>query len=107
MIDLQPLAFVQVVLTDFLSEGPFGHHIQCMRELYAGSQAALVSASERELTGLLDVPYIYGTQSSASGISVRPLFDVEVSPVACLAVEIGEGVSLGRRRNRDSSSVCL
>jgi GntR family transcriptional regulator/MocR family aminotransferase len=55
MIDLHPPAFVQVVLTDFLGEGHFERHIRRMRELYAQRQAALVSAAEQELTGLLDV----------------------------------------------------
>jgi GntR family transcriptional regulator/MocR family aminotransferase len=55
MIDLHPPVFVQVVLTDFISEGHFGRHIRRMRELYAGRQEALVSVAEQELTGLLDV----------------------------------------------------
>jgi GntR family transcriptional regulator / MocR family aminotransferase len=55
MIDLHPPAFAQVVLTDFLIEGHFGRHIRRMRELYAERQAALVSAAEQELAGLLDV----------------------------------------------------
>ncbi len=55
MIDLHPPTLGQVILTDFLDEGHFGRHIRRMRELYAGRQAALVSAVEQELKGLLDV----------------------------------------------------
>ncbi len=51
--------------------------------------------------------HVYGTQSSASGISVSLFFEEEALSVDRLEVEIGEGVSLGRGRSRASSSVCL
>ena len=54
-IDLHPPTLGQVILTDFLDEGHFGRHIRRMRELYAARQAALVSAVEQELKGLLEV----------------------------------------------------
>ncbi|HXZ05724.1 MAG TPA: PLP-dependent aminotransferase family protein, partial [Ktedonobacteraceae bacterium] len=54
-IDLHPPTLGQVILTDFLDEGHFGRHIRRMRELYARRQAALVSAVEQELKGLLEV----------------------------------------------------
>jgi len=46
----------QAALTDFIEEGHFARHLRKMRALYAERQAALVSAAQNELTGLLEVP---------------------------------------------------
>lgn len=45
----------QAVLTDFINEGHFARHIRRMRVLYEERQKVLVTAAERELSGLLDV----------------------------------------------------
>jgi GntR family transcriptional regulator/MocR family aminotransferase len=47
----------QAVLTDFIEEGHFARHIRRMRALYAERQITLIKAAERELAGLLDVPF--------------------------------------------------
>jgi GntR family transcriptional regulator/MocR family aminotransferase len=45
----------QVLVAEFLAEGHFARHVRRMRALYAERQHALVSAAERELTGLIEV----------------------------------------------------
>lgn len=99
VMDLHPPTLGQVILTDFLNEGHFGRHIRRMRELYAGRQAALVSAAEQELTGLLDVRsneagmYLIGwllngmddqraaQRAANSGIEAPPLSAFRIEPV--------------------------
>jgi GntR family transcriptional regulator / MocR family aminotransferase len=99
VIDLHPPTLGQVILTDFLNEGHFERHIRRMRELYAGRQAALVSAAARELTGLLDVHpneagmYLIGwllngqgdqrasQRATTYGIEAPPLSAFRIEPV--------------------------
>ena len=54
--DRHPPVVEQAVVADFLEGGHFVRHLRRMRKLYAERQEALVEASRRMLTGLLDVP---------------------------------------------------
>jgi len=53
-LDRHPPTLEQAILTDFILEGHFGHHVRRMRQIYARRSHALCDAS-RLLTGRLDV----------------------------------------------------
>jgi GntR family transcriptional regulator/MocR family aminotransferase len=55
LADRHPPGPSQALVAEFLMEGHFARHIRRMRTLYAERQAALVAASRREWSGLLDV----------------------------------------------------
>jgi GntR family transcriptional regulator/MocR family aminotransferase len=107
MIDLHPPTLGQVILTDFLTEGHFGRHIRRMRELYAGRQAALVSAAAQELTGLLDVHaneagmYLIGWllhgQDDQRASQSAATYGIEAPPLSAFRIEPGntQGLLLG------------
>jgi GntR family transcriptional regulator/MocR family aminotransferase len=107
MIDLHPPTLGQVILTDFLNEGHFGRHIRRMRELYAGRQAALVSAAARELTGVLDVRsneagmYLIGWllhgRDDQRASQVAATYGIEAPPLSAFRIEPGntQGLLLG------------
>jgi GntR family transcriptional regulator/MocR family aminotransferase len=107
MIDLHPPTLGQVILTDFLTEGHFGRHIRRMRELYAGRQAALVSAAAQELTGLLDVHaneagmYLIGWllhgQDDQRASQSAATYGIEAPPLSVFRIEPGntQGLLLG------------
>jgi GntR family transcriptional regulator/MocR family aminotransferase len=106
-IDLHPPTLGQVILTDFLDEGHFGRHIRRMRELYAGRQAALVSAVEQEFKGLLDVSsndagmYLIGwllhDQDDQRASEVAAAYGIEAPPLSTFRIEPGnsQGLLLG------------
>ena len=106
-IDLHPPTLGQVILTDFLDEGHFGRHIRRMRELYTGRQAALVSAVEQELKGLLEVSsneagmYLIGwllrDQDDQSASEVAAAYGIEAPPLSTFRIEPGnsKGLLLG------------
>ncbi len=106
-IDLHPPTLGQVILTDFLDEGHFGRHIRRMRELYAGRQAALVTAVEQELKGLLMVSsneagmYLIGwllhDQDDQRASEVAAAYGIEAPPLSTFRIEPGnsQGLLLG------------
>ena len=106
-IDLHPPTLGQVILTDFLDEGHFGRHIRRMRELYTGRQAALVSAVEQELKGLLDVSsneagmYLIGwllnDQDDQRASEIAAAYGIEAPPLSTFRIEPGnsQGLLLG------------
>lgn len=55
LVDRHSPSLDQATLAEFMAEGHFARHVRRMRVLYAGRQEALIEASERELSGLLDV----------------------------------------------------
>jgi len=55
-IDRHAPTLDQAVLTEFINEGHFGHHVRKMRSLL-GSFAATYRRSNRRLSGLLDVQH--------------------------------------------------
>ena len=54
-IDAYPSAIVQPVLAAFMAEGHFAAHVRRMRTVYARRRAALLTAGERHLAGLLEL----------------------------------------------------
>jgi GntR family transcriptional regulator/MocR family aminotransferase len=56
----------QAILCDFIAEGHLGRHLRRMRELYAARLAALLSAADRRLSGLLEVSPVQAGLCSAA-----------------------------------------
>ena len=47
----------QAVLTEFINEGHFGHHVRKMRQVYSERSQLLTEEANRRLSGLLDVEH--------------------------------------------------
>ena len=47
----------QAVLTEFINEGHFGHHVRKMRQVYSDRSQLLTEEANRRLSGLLDVEH--------------------------------------------------
>jgi GntR family transcriptional regulator/MocR family aminotransferase len=45
------------VLTEFINEGHFGHHVRKMRQIYSERSQMLAEEANRHLPGLLDVEH--------------------------------------------------
>jgi GntR family transcriptional regulator/MocR family aminotransferase len=54
-LDRHPPTLEQAILTDFILDGHFGHHIRRMRKIYAQRMAVLCDAGRERLAGGLDV----------------------------------------------------
>ncbi|MGA9368615.1 MAG: PLP-dependent aminotransferase family protein, partial [Steroidobacteraceae bacterium] len=85
-----PLLY-QLVMTDFIREGHFSHHLKRMRSLYAEKRKTLIAALEAEFGGTLEIvgeaagmhlvallppgmnDYEISRQSRENGVSVGPL----------------------------------
>src|SRR6185437_12117709 len=52
-LDRHPPTLEQAILTDFILDGHFGHHVRRMRQLYARRMEALCDASRERLAGRL------------------------------------------------------
>jgi GntR family transcriptional regulator / MocR family aminotransferase len=55
LLDRHPPTLEQAVLTEFILEGHFGHHVRRMRQIYAERSDALSAASRELLLGQVDV----------------------------------------------------
>ena len=97
----------QAVLCDFITEGHFGRHIRCMRELYAARLAALREAVQQKLAGLLRLQEIQAGMGTVgwleAGISAKAAEaeataqGLEVMAVDRFAIRqrVNEGLLLG------------
>jgi GntR family transcriptional regulator/MocR family aminotransferase len=54
-IDRHAPTLDQAVLTEFINEGHFGHHVRKMRQVYSDRSQLLAEEANRHLSGLLDV----------------------------------------------------
>jgi GntR family transcriptional regulator / MocR family aminotransferase len=77
----------QAVVAEFIAEGHFAQHLRRMRTLYAERQAALVSAAEKELAGLLEV------QPADAGLNLVGWLPDGASDVAMSAAAERAGLS--------------
>jgi GntR family transcriptional regulator/MocR family aminotransferase len=109
LIDLHSPSLDQAILTDFITEGHFSHHIRRMRTLYAERQAMLIEEARRELDGLLDLSpdetglHLLGWlptgmddqavahQAAALGVQVRALSTECIEPVQRGGLLLGYG----------------
>jgi GntR family transcriptional regulator / MocR family aminotransferase len=55
LVDRHPPTLDQAILSEFITEGHFGHHVRKMRQIYAERMAVLKEAADEHLDGLLDV----------------------------------------------------
>lgn len=97
----------QAVLTDFIVEGHFAHHIRRMRTLYAERQSILLEMASQDLKGLLDLrpaetgmslvgwlpqgidDQAVAQQASRQGIYVRPLSAESIEPLGRSGLLLG------------------
>ena len=56
-IDRHAPTLDQAVLTEFINEGHFGHHVRKMRQVYSDRSQLLAEEANKRLTGLLDVTH--------------------------------------------------
>ena len=56
-IDRHAPTLDQAVLTEFINEGHFGHHVRKMRQIYSYRSQLLTEEANRRLAGLLDVEH--------------------------------------------------
>jgi GntR family transcriptional regulator/MocR family aminotransferase len=54
-IDRHAPTLDQAVLTEFINEGHFGHHVRKMRQVYSDRSQLLIEEAKKHLSGLLDV----------------------------------------------------
>lgn len=84
--DRQPPILDQLVLTDFMAQDHFAHHLRRMRALYAERQEILLDAAKRELTGLLNIV------SSETGMHVVGFLPEDINDVQATKQLVQEGV---------------
>ena len=56
-IDRHAPTLDQAILTEFINEGHFGHHVRKMRQVYSDRSQLLTEEANRRLSGLLDVEH--------------------------------------------------
>jgi GntR family transcriptional regulator / MocR family aminotransferase len=61
----------QAVLTEFINEGHFGHHVRKMRQVYSDRSQLLVQEANRRLSGLLDVEHAQSGMCTVAWIKTR------------------------------------
>src|SRR5246127_5507490 len=66
----------QAVLTEFINEGHFGHHVRKMRQVYSDRSQLLAEEAKRHLSGLLDV------QRAQAGMCTVAWIKIPVTEVA-------------------------
>jgi GntR family transcriptional regulator/MocR family aminotransferase len=70
-IDRHAPTLDQAVLTEFINEGHFGHHIRKMRQLYSDRSQLLTEEANRRLSGLLDVENAQSGMRTVAWIKTR------------------------------------
>ncbi len=66
----------QAVLTEFINEGHFGHHVRKMRQVYSDRSLLLAEEAHRRLPGLLDV------ENAQSGMRTLAWIKTDVTEMA-------------------------
>jgi GntR family transcriptional regulator/MocR family aminotransferase len=61
----------QAVLTEFINEGHFGHHVRKMRQVYSDRSQLLAEEANRRLSGLLDVQHAQSGIRTVAWIKTR------------------------------------
>jgi GntR family transcriptional regulator/MocR family aminotransferase len=91
-IDRHAPTLDQAVLTEFIIEGHFGHHVRRMRQVYSERSQLLTEEANKHLSGLLDVEHAQSGMCTVAwiktGITEMALtrraeqFGLEVAPVS-------------------------
>ena len=61
----------QAILTEFINEGHFGHHVRKMRQVYSDRSQLLTEEANRRLSGLLDVVHAQSGMRTVAWIKTR------------------------------------
>jgi GntR family transcriptional regulator/MocR family aminotransferase len=61
----------QAVLTEFINEGHFGHHVRKMRQVYSERSQLLAEEANTRLSGLLDVQHAQAGMCTVAWIKTR------------------------------------
>ena len=87
----------QAVLTEFINEGHFGHHVRKMRQVYSERSQLLAEEANRRLSGLLDVEHAQSGMCTVAWIKTRVTETVltrraedlglEVSPISSFVIK--------------------
>jgi GntR family transcriptional regulator/MocR family aminotransferase len=70
-IDRHAPTLDQAVLTEFINEGHFGHHVRKMRQVYSDRSQLLAEEANRRLSGLLDVEHAQSGMCTVAWIKTR------------------------------------
>jgi GntR family transcriptional regulator/MocR family aminotransferase len=70
-IDRHAPTLEQAVLTEFINEGHFGHHVRKMRQIYSDRSQLLAEEANRRLSGLLDVENAQSGMCTVAWIKTR------------------------------------
>src|ERR1700745_1931140 len=70
-IDRHAPTLDQAVLTEFINEGHFGHHVRKMRQVYSERSRLLTEEANRRLSGLLDVEHAQSGMRTVAWIKTR------------------------------------
>ena len=70
-IDRHAPTLDQAVLTEFINEGHFGHHVRKMRQVYSDRSELLTEEANRRLSGLLDVEHAQSGMRTVAWIKTR------------------------------------
>jgi GntR family transcriptional regulator/MocR family aminotransferase len=70
-IDRHAPTLDQAVLTEFINEGHFGHHVRMMRQVYSDRSQLLAEEANRRLSGLLDVKHAQSGMCTVAWIKTR------------------------------------
>ena len=70
-IDRHAPTLDQAVLTEFINEGHFGHHVRKMRQVYSDRSQLLTEEANRRLSGLLDVEHAQSGMRTVAWIKTR------------------------------------
>jgi GntR family transcriptional regulator/MocR family aminotransferase len=70
-IDRHAPTLDQAVLTEFINEGHFGHHVRKMRQVYSDRSQLLTEEANKRLSGLLDVEHAQSGMRTVAWIKTR------------------------------------
>jgi GntR family transcriptional regulator/MocR family aminotransferase len=78
----------QAVLTEFINEGHFGHHVRKMRQIYSDRSQLLAEEANRRLAGLLDVEHAQSGMRTIAWIKTSVTEMLLVRRVEQLGLEV-------------------
>jgi len=71
LIDRHAPTLDQAILTEFINEGHFGHHVRKMRQVYSERSQLLAEEANSRLSGLLDVEHAQSGMRTVAWIKAR------------------------------------
>jgi GntR family transcriptional regulator/MocR family aminotransferase len=87
-IDRHAPTLDQAVLTEFINEGHFGHHVRKMKQVYSDRSQLLAEEANMRLAGLLDVEHAQSGMRTVAWIKTSVTEMVLVRRVEQLGLEV-------------------